>query len=455
MIADVPRVLISSAGSGYGKTTVMIALLSALCSKGLKVQSFKSGPDYIDPMFHTFVTKRKTYHTDAFFSDKNTICSIIANASADADISVIEGAMGFYDGIGKTSQASSFTVANITQTPVLLVINPKGMGISVSAMAHGYISFRKNNYIKGFILNKIKPSMYNFYKDILEKETGLKVFGYLPEMDNIHIKSRHLGLVTADEAENLSEITDILMNTSLKTIDIDAIIQLSKSASSLKYNYYKKNNGKKYRLGIAKDNAFCFYYAENFDMLENSGAEIVFFSPLNDEKIPDNLDGIYLGGGYPELYAEKLSENISFKSSLKNAVVSGMPIFAECGGFMYLQKGIYDKNNKFYSMADILDTTSSMSDRLCRFGYITLTSNENTMISDKGYKIKAHEFHYSDATSNGDAFTAEKSDGKKWRCIVNLENITAGFPHIYFPSCIDTVRIFSQKCIDYKSKKIF
>lgn len=451
---SVPRVMISATGSNCGKTTMMLSLLSALRQKKMTVQSFKSGPDYIDPMFHSFITQRKTYHTDAFFSDKKMLLRTIAEHSSDSDISIIEGAMGFYDGIGKSSEASAYTVASLTNTPVILILNPQNMGISVAAIVKGYLEFRENNNIKGVILNRVKPSMYSYYKDIIESETNIKVCGYLPELEGVTLKSRHLGLMTAAETDNLSEIVQTLGEKAAETLDTDLILNIAASAEPLEYNDEKIKPEGSYRLGIARDKAFCFYYEENLDMLEQSGAELVYFSPTDDEKLPDNLDGLYFGGGYPELYLEKLSSNHSFIESLKNEVSKGIPVFAECGGFMYLQKGIYDKNGDFFRTAGILDGTSELGEKLCRFGYITVASDEDTVISRKGMQLKAHEFHYSDSTENGSSFTAVKPNGKSWKAIVNRDNITAGYPHIFFPSEPETVRIFSRKCIEYGIGKL-
>lgn len=453
MLKSIPRVIISATGSNCGKTTVMISLLKAFHNKNMVVQSYKSGPDYIDPMFHSFITGRKTFHTDAFFSDKGLLNEIISQNSENADISIIEGAMGFYDGIGKSSDASTYTVSCNTNTPVILVIDPNGMGISVAALIKGYMNFREENHISGVILNRIKSGMYNYYREIIENETGLKVCGYLPEMNSVHLDGRHLGLMTVNEVNNLSEIVDILGDTAEKTIDLNKILEIALSASEIEYTYKKSKSEKKYVLGVALDEAFCFYYNENIDMLIDYGAEIKYFSPINDTKLPDEIDGLYFGGGYPELYLSKLSENFEFIENLKKISETGIPVFAECGGFMYLQKGIYDKSGNFYHMASLLDGTSKLGNKLCRFGYITVTAKHDCVIAQKGMSFKAHEFHYADSTNNGTDFTAKKPDGRMWDAIVSQNNITAGFPHIYFPSNPSIVKIFSNKCIKYKNEK--
>lgn len=446
--------MISAAGSSSGKTTVMMALVSALTKQGKKVQCFKTGPDYIDPMFHETASGRKSFHADAFFSDSDTIRNIMGSVSEDADIAVTEGAMGYYDGIGSTSEASAFSTASLTSTPVILVVNPQGMGISCAALIKGFRDFRDNSLIRGVILNRIKPAMYSYYRDMIEKETGLTVAGYLPDMRDTELKSRHLGLITAGETENIAAVVNELGNQACETIDTGLIFKIASDAPEFSYAPFFTESGRKYRLGIARDRAFCFYYEENLKMLENAGAEPVYFSPLGDSRLPDDIDGIYFGGGYPELHAAELGGNQSFKASLRQAVNAGIPVFAECGGFMYLQEGIYDRDGSFHSMAGILPGTVSMADRLVRFGYITLECEEDNVLCKKGAKLKAHEFHYSDSTENGSSFTARKPGGREWKAVVCKENITAGYPHIYFPSCPEAVSGFSSRCIKFRESRL-
>ena len=447
------RLMISACGSGSGKTTLVMALLASFIKKNITVQSYKCGPDYIDPMYHSRITNRPTYHTDPFFLEPEQLSELIAEKSEKADLSLIEGAMGFYDGLGTSSDCSAYTVANITNTPVLLVVNPKGMGCSVGALCSGFLKYRENNHISGVILNGIKPGMYGYYKKIIKENTGLNVYGYLPELEQVHLESRHLGLITADEIKDFNKITDILADAALQTIDIDGLIELSETAQPLHYNKREIETSKTVTLGVARDSAFCFYYDENLEMLEECGAKIVDFSPINDRQLPENLDGIYLGGGYPELFAEELSENRSFIDSIKAAAKNGMPLFAECGGFLYLQNMMEDTKGNRYKMADVLPGSSHMEKKLIRFGYIKLTAKCDTLLLKKGESILGHEFHYADTTDNGDALYAEKPNGRNWCSVQQKGSVMAGFPHMYFPSNKNAAQRFVESMAEYQKRR--
>lgn len=447
------RLMISACGSGSGKTTLVMTLLASFFKKNIVVQSFKCGPDYIDPMYHSRITNRPTYHTDPFFLKSEQLSELIAEKSETAELSLIEGAMGFYDGLGTSSDCSAYTVANITSTPVLLVVNPKGMGCSVGALCSGFLKYRENNHISGVILNGIKPGMYEYYKTIIKENTGLNVYGFLPKLEQVHLESRHLGLITADEIRDFNKIIDILADAALQTIDIDGLIELSKTAPPLHYNKREIETSKTVTLGVARDSAFCFYYDENLEMLEECGAEIVTFSPINDKQLPENLDGIYLGGGYPELFAKELSENRSFIDSIKTAAKNGMPIFAECGGFLYLQKMMEDTEGNRYKMADILSGSSHIEKNLIRFGYIKLTARCDTLLLKNGESILGHEFHYADTTDNGDTLYAEKTNGRNWLSVQHKGSVMAGFPHMYFPSNKNAAESFVNNMVEFQKRR--
>lgn len=448
------RIMISACGSGSGKTTLVMALLAAFIKRNIIVQSFKCGPDYIDPMYHSKITGRPTYHTDPFFLKPEQLLGFLAEKSESSDLSVIEGAMGFYDGLGTSSDCSAYSVANITNTPVLLVINPKGMGNSVGAVCSGFLNYRKNNNISGVILNGIKPSMYEYYKKIISDNTNLNVYGFLPKLEEVHLESRHLGLITADEIKDFFKLVDILGDAVLQNIDLDGIIKLAKTAPPLYYNKSEIQKKKTVTLGVAKDSAFCFYYDENIELLEKFGAKIVNFSPLRDKKLPDGIDGIYIGGGYPELFARQLSENKSFINSINEAVKSGMPVFAECGGFMYLQNTMDGTDGDKYEMAGILSGSSHMEKKLIRFGYVKLTAMRDTLLLKKGESILGHEFHYADTTDNGNAVCAEKPNGITWMAVQQKNSVMAGFPHMYFLSNPGAAERFIKNMKKFQKRRL-
>lgn len=450
LFCKTPRLMLSAVSSCCGKTTMSVAILAALKHRGLRVQSYKSGPDYIDPMFHTHITQRCTYHTDPFFSDIDQMRHITAETAADADLALIEGAMGFYDGIGQTCEASAYTVSQWLQVPTLLLISPQGMGCSVAALCKGYLTFREPNQISGVLLNRVRKDMYSFYKKIIERETGLPVYGYLPDMPQVYLESRHLGLMTAGEVEQLDEKIRILAETAEETLDLDGILRLAAEAPPLLRKHTLSFQKKTFRLGVAQDAAFCFYYAENLKMLEQCGAEIVPFSPLADAKLPDELDGLYLGGGYPELYLKRLSGNRAFLESFRNASAKKIPIFAECGGFLYLQEAYFDKDGRKYPMAQLLPGTSQLGEKLCRFGYVTLTAQQNTILGSAGTTIRAHEYHYADSTKNGTAFLAQRPNGRQWQAVQATDHIAAGFPHLYFPSNPAVPQAFAEACRKFR-----
>ena len=452
-ICHTPRILFSATGSGCGKTTVSAAILAALCQRGLHVQSMKSGPDYIDPMFHTRITGRIAYHADPFFSTAEQMRELAANVSENADLLWIEGAMGFYDGIGQTSDASTYTTAMALQAPTLLLLQPQGMGRSVAAVCKGFLELEQPNPIRGILLNRVRSGMYAYYREILERETGIPVYGYLPELPEVHLESRHLGLLLADEVTQLDEKIRLLGETAAQTIDLDGILALAAEAPSFSYPAAESKPSPSFRLGIAQDRAFCFYYAENLDLLQSFGAELVPFSPIHDTKLPDDLDGIYLGGGYPELHLKELSHNQSFLHDLRCHAASGIPIFAECGGFLYLQQELCDADGQAYPMAQLLDGTARMGKRLCRFGYVTLTAQQDTLLGPAGTQIRAHEFHYADSTENGDAFLVTRPNGKTWQAYQSYWNILGGFPHLYFPSNPKVPANFAVKCRQFREEK--
>ncbi|QSX05349.1 cobyrinate a,c-diamide synthase [Sedimentibacter sp. zth1] len=444
---NIPRIMIAGTSSNCGKTTVTVALLQALVNRKLKVSSFKCGPDYIDPMFHGEIIGAKSSNLDSFFCDENSIKYLLAKNSNDSEIAVIEGVMGFYDGAGlNTTKSSTYEVSNITNTPVILIINCKGMATSIAATLKGFVEYKKNNNIKGVILNNITKTTFSAIKQLIEEEFegNITVLGYIPKLSkDLIFGSRHLGLVTSEEIEDIKIKLNKLAEVVEDTIDIDNLIKL---ASYAKENVFKSPVIKKFNhsinIAVAKDKAFCFYYRDNLELLQEMGANLLYFSPLNDVELPKNIDGLYIGGGYPELYVKELSQNLTMLKSIRDALSDNIPCIAECGGFMYLANSI-----DTYKMVSYLEGQSENTGKLMRFGYVTLTANKNNMLCKKGEKIKAHEFHYYDLTECGDSFTAKKTNKKTWKCVVSNDFLYAGYPHLNFYSNLHFAENFYKKCL--------
>ena len=338
------RIMISGVSSGCGKTTVVCAVLQALVNRGLKTGAFKCGPDYIDPMFHSRIIGAKSANLDLHFFSENTLRFLLAKNAAGCDVSVIEGAMGFYDGAGLTTwKTSAYELALVTKTPVVLVVNARGAALSVLAVIEGFLRFRPESGIRGVILNQCTAMTYASLSAAIEERFGIRCFGFLPRLDECVLESRHLGLVTAGEIRDLREKMQTLAAQAEKTLDIDALLALAHEAEPLDYTPAALPKKEKIRLAVARDNAFCFYYEDSLDAVREMGGELVPFSPITDGALPENIDGLYLGGGYPELYAKELGENASMRASVRAALERGVPCIAECGGFMYLTEAIGDE----------------------------------------------------------------------------------------------------------------
>lgn len=449
----VPRFMISAPGSGSGKTTIVCGLLKALMEKGLTVAAFKSGPDYIDPMFHSRVIGAKSRNLDLFMLGQDTARYLVAKNARQADVAVFEGAMGFYDGMGKTTEASAYDLACTCDVPVVLVVNGKGAALSIAATIKGFKDFRKDSHVVGAILNNVKPMSYLFYKDIIEKEAGVKLLGYFPVMEGCNFESRHLGLVTAEEIGDLQQIVAKLAAQAAKSIDLDALLELAAQAAPLVYNEVSLEPVGRVRIAVAQDKAFCFYYQDALDLLAELGAELVPFSPMTDAHLPEGIGGLVLGGGYPELYAAQLAANKTLLQEVRTAISGGLPCFAECGGFMYLLER-YREGDKVYSWVGALEGESAMTQKLTRFGYVHLTAQKDNVLCHAGGVINGHEFHYSDSTNNGTDFIAAKASGRgSWECATATPTLYAGYPHIHLWGNVDFARSFVQHCAAYAASR--
>lgn len=432
---ELPRIMVTAPASGGGKTTVTCALLGALRRRGLAPAAFKCGPDYIDPMFHREIFGTVSSNTDLFFVQENTAVCLAAQRSQGCDLAVFEGVMGYYDGVGTGACASSYHVSHALGVPALLVVDAKGAALSLAALVKGFADFRTRSQIRAVLLNRCSKQVYEMLKPVIERECGVEVVGYLPFDEGFSLLSRHLGLIPPKEVSKLKEKLVHLVSVFEQTVDLEKLLGFARNAPAVEYEPLSAplKPEKTLRLAVAQDKAFCFYYGENLDLLKSLGVELLPFSPLCDKKLPENIDGIYLGGGYPEVFAAKLAANRSMLESIRSAVQDGVPTFAECGGFLYLHEFLCDEQGKEHRMAGLVPGRAVKGERLRHFGYITLSANRDTFFCKAGEKISAHEFHYYQSSQEGDAFTAAKSSRQiSWDCIYTKYNLVAGFPHLYF-----------------------
>ena len=400
--------LLAAPNSGSGKTTLACALLAALKNRGYAPCAFKCGPDYIDPMFHRAVLGVESHNLDLFFSSPETARGLYASGAAGHGAAVCEGAMGFYDGLSGTSTtASAWQVADTLDLPVLLVVRPKGASLTLAAQIKGLQSFRTPSHLAGILLNDCKPGLYKMLAPMLEAETGLPVAGFLPPVPEAAIGSRHLGLYTAGEVADLQQKIALLAQAAEETIHWEKLLSLCEQPAPAAAQIKQEHKKQCVKIAVARDEAFCFAYAETLEALTAAGAELVPFSPVRDQALPEGAGGLYLPGGYPELHAQALSENTSMRQSIRGAVAAGLPTVAECGGFLYLG-------------------------RLVRFGYATLTARADSLLFRAGEPFPVHEFHHWDSTENGTALTASKANGRQWACGFANEHFYAGFPHLYW-----------------------
>ncbi|WP_288893767.1 cobyrinate a,c-diamide synthase [uncultured Megasphaera sp.] len=432
---NVPRLMVTGTHSGCGKTTVMCALLAALKARGHSIVAYKSGPDYIDPLFHKTVLHVPSYNLDLFLLGRGIIGKqramyLFATHAQQADIAICEGAMGFFDGVGTSREASSYEVADTLQLPTILVVDGKHASASLGAVIQGFLQGPNKSHIVGFIVNRCKPMVYMYFKEQWESCTGIRALGYLPDIEECRIESRHLGLVTPHDIFQLQEKIQRLRQQAEQTLALDDVVGLARTARTLRYPSFTYTTSAAVRIGVAQDEAFCFYYADSLALLQQLGATLVPFSPLRDLHLPD-CDGIYLGGGYPELYAEQLADNISMKRRIRVALLSGMPCFAECGGFLYLLS-TWQSQEKSYAWSGLIKGTGKMKSRLVRFGYQTLHFLKDTALGKKGMCWPAHEFHYSDTTNNGTACLAIKAArSTHWLLGHGTKTLFASYAHLH------------------------
>ena len=438
------RFLIAGTNSGCGKTTITCAILKALTERGLSVSSFKCGPDYLDTMMHHRIISGTASNLDSFFCNADTLCYLLDKS---CDIAVIEGVMGFYDG----TEGSAYSISEITETPVILIIDCKGMSDSIGAVMQGFLNFKTPNQITGFIFNRLPEKLIPLAKKLCQ-ELHTEYFGCFPK-NSITLESRHLGLVTAEEIQNFDEKMHSLSEFAENYLCLEKMLSLPDvPVPAYQKPIISKQNHSPV-IAVAKDKAFCFLYHENLELLQESGCQIKFFSPLKDEKLPEQADGLILSGGYPELYAKQLSENISMRKEIALKIKSGMPYLAECGGFLYLHESLKNQEGISFPMVGIFSGEAYQTEKLQRFGYIRMTAEKTNLLCKKGEILKAHEFHYYESPDCGTGFTAYKKDGRNWKCCHISDNFYAGFPHLYFYANPEIAVRFAEKCAEYQSER--
>lgn len=456
------RVIIAGTHSGCGKTTVTCAILAALKKRGLNVSAFKCGPDYIDPMFHREVIGVPSHNLDSFFCDDDTLRYLLHEHGKNSDISVIEGVMGFYDGVQTGTsrdtafpagfEGSAYSLSQLTGTPAVIVIDCRGMSGSIGAVMRGFTEFIRPNNIAGFIFSRLPEKLTGLAQDLCGN-LGTRYLGFFPKTD-FTIGSRHLGLVTADEITDIKQKLAKLGELAEKHIDLDGLSDLpEREAPTFRAPSFPRTGGRKPVIAVARDRAFCFLYDDNITLLEKLGCDIRYFSPLRDTHIPDGADGLILCGGYPELYAGQLSQNGTMLADIRERIENGLPTIAECGGFMYLHDTFEDMNGCEYSGAGVIHGKAFRTEKLTRFGYVTLTAEKDNLLCKAGESFRAHEFHYFDSTDCGTDMTARKPDGREWSCAHANEHLYAGFPHLYFYADIRTAERFVNACREYTEIK--
>lgn len=451
------KILIAGTSSGVGKTTISLGIMQALTKRNMKVQPYKVGPDYIDTSYHTFITGRDSRNLDSYMLDDEQVKYVFNKASKDADISVVEGVMGLFDGIGiDLDNCTSSHTSKILKTPVILVINGKAMAASSAAMVLGYKEIDKDVNIKGVIVNNVRTKThYEIIKKSIETYCNIEVLGYFPPNEEFSLDSRHLGLVPSVEIDCLKNKFSNLAYEIEKYIDVDRIIEISETQevnSEFELNNFIKNNKiENQSIAIAYDKAFNFYYKENIELLEELGLEIKYFSPLKDKKVPKS-EYIYIGGGFPEVFSKEIEENESMRKSIKEAHENNIPIYAECGGLMYLGDNLLDTDNKLYDMVGIFKGTSKMTSSLKRFGYCYATAKEETILSKNKEIIKGHEFHHSVfETEEKCAYIMRKERDKKvvdeWEGGYSKNNTLATYLHTHFYNNLDCiVNLLNSRC---------
>lgn len=449
------RFVLAGTGSGVGKTTFTIGLMKALQEKGKVVQGFKCGPDYIDPSYHTAVTGRVSRNIDSWMFSHDAVRDIVARASMDADVSIIEGVMGFYDGKSPLSdEGSAADISVVTESPVILIVNCASMARSVAAVVKGFQLLSDQPNIVGVIANQVgSVGHYEIAKAAIEQECGIPVIGYLKRETGIDIPSRHLGLIPAIERGELDSFFDKLGALMAETIDLDLLLSLTMAPVLQETGQlFAEQPAKNICIAVAKDAAFNFYYEENLALLRAKGATLQFFSPLANEPVPAEADGLYIGGGFPEEFADTLAKNTDVKTSIREAIAKGLPALAECGGFMYLTEAITNSQGERHEMLGVIPGEVAMQTKLAALGYREIFGTTSNFLIGKDEQAKGHEFHYSSYSGTHDtpAYETKGRFGNKEEGY-QTGNLVAGYTHFHFVSNPKLVENWLTACKKVKT----
>lgn len=446
--------VIAGTHSGCGKTSVALGIMAALARKGLKVQPFKSGPDFIDPGHHTRASGRACHNLDGWMLEGETLRDIFSRHTQDADAAVVEGVMGLYDGYSALEETGSTAhLSKEINLPVILVVDARSMARSAAALVLGYCGFDDETAIAGVIFNRVGSE--NHARTLQEAIglTNVPLLGMLPRREEISTPSRHLGLVTPEHLEDLEQKYSGLADWVEENMDLDELLEyMPDIPRSPRFDEVPMIP--KAHIGVARDEAFSFYYEENLRLLREAGAELIFFSPLNDRSLPDGIDGLYLGGGYPELSAFDLAQNTRIKREILEFSRSGKPIYAECGGFMYLMDAL-SANNRIFPMCGVFPFRSSMKNRFQALGYREIKLTKDSPLGPAGTVIRGHEFHYSDLEGLPDnqttsyEVTARNSGPRNEGYMVNGSSV-GSYIHLHFASCPEAATHFVDACLNAK-----
>lgn len=459
MIENPAAIMIAGTSSGSGKTTAAMVIMHALKKAGFPVVPFKAGPDYIDPGYHSLICEEDSTNLDLWLVPEETVRHIFHRKITPDKFAVVEGVMGLYDGMpGTDSLYSSAHLAKVLDIPVVLVIDGSKTGDSVAAIALGFVNYDCDISIAGVIFNNISSDRHHAILEQAINKVGLKSFGYLPRQNEIKIKERHLGLKSVHEQDStlIKKLRDFA-ESATRNIDLQQIINCSNIFSTKKLSQQRSCQvagraiKSPVRIAVARDKAFCFYYQDSLSELEDAGAELVYFSPLSDRELPDNINGIIFGGGFPEIFARQLSDNKSMIKDISLKARQGLPVYAECGGLIYIAKEFASSDGKIYEMAGLLNAGVEMNSKRVSLGYVEAKLESDCIMGRKGTVLRGHKFHWSSATSLGSldsAYSVFKNGSASVADGFVKDNVFASYVHLHFSGCPEAAREFVLSCRD-------